>query len=144
MTKEKQTLDIGVRLDKWLWAARFYKTRRLAQDAVAGGKITVNGVRAKPAKEIRCSDQLTIQLGPYQYQIQVLALSERRGPAQVAQTLYRETNPSIEAREKLRVTLRAQSQQVRYDPGRPAGRERRNLRRLKRGIGYSLNDADDD
>ncbi len=136
--------DIGVRLDKWLWAARFYKTRRLAQDAVTGGKITVNGVRAKPAKEIRCNDRLTIQLGPYQYQIQVLALSERRGPAQVAQNLYRETNASIEAREKLRVALRAQSQQVRYDPGRPAGRERRNLRRLKRGVGNSLDGADDD
>jgi ribosome-associated heat shock protein Hsp15 len=144
MNREKLAGEAGVRLDKWLWAARFYKTRRLAQDAVTGGKITVNGVRAKPAKEIRCNDQLTVQLGPYQYQIQVLALSERRGPAQIAQNLYRETKASIEAREKLRLTLRAQSQHIRYDPGRPAGKDRRHLRRLKRGAGSSPEDAEDD
>ena len=142
MTKGKETSTVSIRLDKWLWAARFYKTRRLAQNAVAGGKIMVNGRRAKPAKEIHRDDILTIQRGPYQYKIQVMTLSERRGPAHEAQTMYQESSASIQAREDLKLTLRAQSQHVRYDPGRPAGRDRRNLRRLKRGEQY-LPDAND-
>lgn len=123
----------SVRLDKWLWAARFFKTRRLAQAAVTGGKVSVNGSRAKPAREIHCDDTVTIQSGPYRHEVQVLALSDRRRSATEARELYIESEHSVAERERLRLLLRSQAQQVLYDPGKPAGRARRNLRRLKRG-----------
>jgi len=121
-----------VRLDKWLWAARFFKTRRLATDAANGGKITVNGERAKPARAIHVGDRLEIRRGPYKYHITITALSAKRGAASVASGLYLESDESQQARNMLRETLRSRAQQVLYDPGRPSGRDRRSLRRMKR------------
>lgn len=89
----------GVRLDVWLWAIRFYKTRSQAKDAVTGGKIKVGGGSAKPSKLVRIGDKLEISRGQDRYEIEVVALSEQRGPAPVAQQLYRETEESRKARE---------------------------------------------
>ena len=84
----------SVRLDKWLWAARFFKTRALASAAISGGKVHVDGVRSKPARAIAVGDRLRITKGAYSFDIIVRALSEQRGPASVAQTLYSETEES--------------------------------------------------
>jgi len=89
----------GVRLDVWLWAIRFYKTRGLAKEAVAGGKVKVGGGSAKPSKTLHIGDRLEISRGQDRYEIEVLALSEQRGPAPVAQRLYREPEASRTARE---------------------------------------------
>ena len=88
-----------VRLDKWLWAARFYKTRSLAAEAIDGGKVQVNGDRAKRSKMVEIGDQIRVRNGPYEYQIHVRELSERRGSASIAATLYEETEASKKARE---------------------------------------------
>src|SRR5690349_11038955 len=94
--------DAGrVRIDKWLWAARFYKTRSLAAEAIGGGKVLVAGERVKPAKMLQVGDEVRLRLGPYEHVVVVRALSERRGPATVAATLYDETAESRAAREKL-------------------------------------------
>ena len=89
---------IGTRIDKWLWAARFFKTRELASKACELGHITSNAQRAKPAREVRLGDKLHIQTEAALFEVEVLALSQQRGPASVAQTLYRETAASIELR----------------------------------------------
>jgi ribosome-associated heat shock protein Hsp15 len=120
-----------VRLDKWLWAARFYKTRSLATDAVNGGKIEVNGERAKPAKAIKPGDEVRVRLGPYEHVLIVRALSDRRGPAAVAQTLYAETDESRAARERLADQLRLGPGTFVYEErGRPTKKDRRELSRI--------------
>src|SRR2546428_9454934 len=91
----------AVRLDRWLWAARFFKTRALAAAAVAGGKAHVNGTRAKPAKQLQVGDSLRVRVGPYEWLVTVRALSERRGPPRDAQPLYDETADARAARERL-------------------------------------------
>src|SRR5687767_6293969 len=96
-----------VRLDKWLWAARFYKTRSIAVDAIDAGKVQVNGERAKRAKLLQVGNEVRIRNGPYEQIVQVTGLSERRGSATIAQTLYTETDASREAREKLATQMRA-------------------------------------
>ncbi|MFN2565232.1 MAG: RNA-binding S4 domain-containing protein [Gemmatimonadaceae bacterium] len=117
-----------VRIDKWLWAARFFKTRSQATEAVDGGKVEVNGARAKPAKDVRAGDELRIRLGPYEYRLVVRALAERRGSASVAQSLYEETPESIAAREKLRESHRlAPAMFVYEEKGRPTKKDRRAL-----------------
>jgi ribosome-associated heat shock protein Hsp15 len=121
-----------VRIDKWLWAARFYKTRGLATVAVGGGKVHVNGERAKPAKLIRVGDELEIRLGPYLHAVKVMGLSERRGPAAAAARLYLESEESRRAREALALQLKYSSSLERLEEGRPTKRERRDLLRLKR------------
>jgi len=121
-----------VRIDKWLWAARFYKTRALATVAVGGGKVHVNGDRAKPAKLIRVGDELEIRLGPYLHAVKVMGLSERRGAATVAARLYLESEESRRAREALALQLKYASALERLEEGRPTKRERRDLLRLKR------------
>jgi ribosome-associated heat shock protein Hsp15 len=121
-----------VRIDKWLWAARFYKTRGLATVAVGGGKVHVNGERAKPAKLIRVGDELEIRLGPYLHAVKVMGLSERRGPAAAAVRLYLESEESRRAREALALQLKYSSSLERLEEGRPTKRERRDLLRLKR------------
>ena len=93
--------DARVRLDKWLWAARFFKTRSLATEAVSGGKVHVNDARVKPARAVQIGDTLDIRRGPYTATVVVKALSERRGPASQAVTLYEETQDSIDKREQL-------------------------------------------
>lgn len=120
------------RIDKWLCAARFYKTRSLAADAVECGKVQVNGVRVKPARAIATGDRLTINLGQRQYDVEVLALSNRRGPASEAQKLYRETEASRERREAIAAELKAQPRPFIFR-GRPTKRDRREIERMKRG-----------
>jgi ribosome-associated heat shock protein Hsp15 len=117
-----------VRVDKWLWAARFFKTRSQASEAVDGGKVEVNGARVKPAKDVRIGDELRIRLGPYEHHVVVRALSDRRGPATVAQSLYEETPDSIAARAKLREEHRlAPAMFVYEEKGRPTKKDRRAL-----------------
>ena len=116
----------GIRIDKWLWAARFFKTRELASKACEIGRITSNGVRAKPAREVRCSDRLHIRNGDAEWEIEVLALSQQRGPAAVAQALYRETEASIELRRKAAEQRRLLAPMLPTPPsGRPSKRDRR-------------------
>lgn len=121
-----------VRIDKWLWAARFYKTRSLAADAIGGGKVELNGERVKPAKLIQAGDELRIRLGPYEHIVVVRALSERRGPATVAATLYEETEASVAARAKHAEQLRmAPAAFVYEEKGRPTKRDRREIERFR-------------
>ena len=90
----------GIRIDKWLWAARFFKTREQASKALDLGRITSNGQRSKPSREVKLGDLLHIKNEAGEFEVEVLALSEQRGAAPIAQTLYNETNSSIEARKK--------------------------------------------
>src|ERR1700712_4016479 len=117
-----------VRLDKWLWAARFFKTRSLATEAVAGGKVEVNGEHAKPSKGIKPGDEVRLRLGPYEHILIVRALGERRGSATVAQTLYEESDASRAARERLSSQLKlAPAAFVFEEKGRPTKKDRRDL-----------------
>lgn len=123
----------AVRIDKWLWAARFFKTRRLATDAVNGGKVEVNGVRAKPARGVRVGDDVRIRKDAFEFVVRVDALSEQRGPARVAEGLYTESEQSREAREALRLQLRAQASAFPQPRQRPEKHQRKELARFKRG-----------
>ncbi len=126
-----QAHDERVRIDKWLWAARFYKTRSLATEAIAGGKVELNGERAKPAKTVKVGDEVRVRVGPYEHVLIVRALGERRGPASVAQTLYEETPASIEARERLSAQLKMAPPTFVYEEkGRPTKKDRRDLSRF--------------
>lgn len=120
-----------VRLDKWLWAARFFKTRSLATEAVAGGKAHVNGEHAKPSKALKVGDEVRLRLGPYEHVVIVRALAERRGPAAAAQALYEETTASRETRERLAAQLRLAPPPFVYEEkGRPTKKDRRDLSRF--------------
>lgn len=121
-----------VRLDKWLWAARFFKTRSLAITAIKGGKITVNGQQAKPAREIMVGDLLTIRQGQDRKSVFVLALSAQRGPATVAQTLYEETAESVEQRNREKTLRQLAGIQRPRGEGRPTKRQRRQIHRFTR------------
>ncbi len=118
------------RIDKWLYAARFFKTRSLAAEAVERGKVHINGMRIKPAKMVAIGDMLTIRIAHYQYDIKVLALSNKRGSATEAQKLYQETDASRKARAALAEEIKMQSQQF-YTKGRPTKRDRRKIERFK-------------
>lgn len=120
-----------VRLDKWLWAARFYKTRGLASAAIAGGKVQVNGDRAKRARPLQVGDRLRIRQGVYEYQVLVRELSGRRGPASEAAALYEETAESRAAREAMALQLKSLHSALVPEKGRPTKRDRRELGRLK-------------
>lgn len=125
--------DGRVRLDKWLWAARFFKTRSLAAEAVSGGKVTMHGDRVKPARPLQVGDELSIRLGPYEHVVRVRELSGRRGPAAVAATLYEETPESLAARQKLAEQLRmAPAALVFEEKGRPTKRDRREIDKWRR------------
>jgi ribosome-associated heat shock protein Hsp15 len=119
------------RLDKWLWAARFFKTRSLAADAIEGGKVQVNGERAKRAKLVGVGDELRVRLGPFEHVVHVRGISERRGPAVVAQALYDETAESRAAREALARQLRDTAPSFAFGDGRPSKKERRDIRKLR-------------
>jgi len=120
----------SVRLDKWLWAARFYKTRTAATEAVHGGKVEVGGVTAKPARMVAPGDEIRIRIAPHQWTVIVTGLAERRGSAQQAAQLYSETAESLTARERHAAQLR-DAPLLRFDEGKPGKRDRRVLRRLK-------------
>lgn len=123
--------DDRVRLDKWLWAARFFKTRSLAAEAVAGGKVDVNGDRPKRARPLQPGDVVRVRQGPYQHEVVVRALSVRRGPASEAALLYEETAASVAAREKLAIQLRSLSHEFQHEGGKPSKKERRDLHRFR-------------
>ena len=112
-----------MRLDKWLWAARFFKTRTLAVEAIGGGRVSVNGERAKPAKEVKPGDAVAIRRPPFEFAIVVKALSDKRGPATVAATLYEETPESRARRTALAAEMKA-IPQPRFK-GRPTKKTRR-------------------
>ena len=122
--------DLTVRIDKWLWAARFFKTRSMAADAVTGGKVELNGDRVKPAKSVKVGDELKIRLGFYEHVVAVRGLSEQRGPAVVAQALYEETPESAAARAKLAERMRYEMPKG-TESGRPSKKDRRDIRRLR-------------
>lgn len=121
----------GVRMDLWLWAARFFKTRTLAKRACELGRILANGQPAKPAREVHIGDLLRITNEGGDFEIQVLLLSEVRGPAAVAQTLYRETDTSREAREKAAAEKKAMRDFEILPQARPSKRDRRTLMRFR-------------
>ncbi len=120
-----------IRLDKWLWAARFFKTRSLAIEAVSGGKVHLNGARTKPAREIDIGDQLTIRRGSYECTVVVRALSLRRGPASAATLLYDETEESKRNREEAVSEIRAQEWRSPHTKGHPSKKDRRDLARFR-------------
>jgi len=126
-------MDSSVRLDKWLWAARFFKTRSLAREAVAGGKVHLNGNRAKPGRPLNIGDELRIQRGEEEYSITIVDLSVRRGPAAVARTLYTESEENRIKREQLAKERRLNHQHDASKEGRPDKRQRRRLVRFKTG-----------
>jgi ribosome-associated heat shock protein Hsp15 len=121
-----------VRVDKWLWAARFYKTRSLATDAVAGGRVHVNGVRVKPAKEIRVGDKIEVTIGTLRRTVVVTGAAVKRGSATVAATLYEETPESVAAREQHQVERRLSRPPGADFGARPTKLDRRRLDALRR------------
>jgi ribosome-associated heat shock protein Hsp15 len=120
----------AVRLDKWLWAARFYKTRSAATEAVHGGKVEVNGDAAKPARQVVPGDTVTVRIPPFTTTVVVTGIAERRGSAAVAATLYEETPDSQAARARHAQLLR-DAPLLRFDEGKPSKRDRRRLDRLR-------------
>lgn len=123
--------EAKVRLDRWLWAARWFKTRALATQAVTGGRVHLNGRRVKPAAELRVGDDLRIAKGPYTFAVIVRDLAERRGSAKEAVLLYEETAESREAREVRRIQMRDVPVPSYEGKGRPTKRERRKLERVR-------------
>jgi ribosome-associated heat shock protein Hsp15 len=121
-----------VRLDKWLWAARFFKTRALAATAIETGKVEVNDERAKRAKALQVGDSVRVRLGPYHHVVTVRAVSEMRGPASVAAKLYEETEESRKAREAMQLQVKAAHLAGGYDGGRPTKKDRREIAKLRR------------
>lgn len=123
----------SVRIDKWLWAARFFKTRAQASKACDLGRIHSNTIQAKPARDVKIGDMLTVRNEGGQFEIEVLALSEMRGPAAVAQTLYRETEASKAAREKVAAEMRAMREFAPIPEHRPSKRDRRRIIQFRGG-----------
>jgi len=119
-----------LRIDKWLWATRFFKTRSLASQAVDGGRVKLNGERAKPSKEVKPGDRLAIQIGEYQWDVVVLQLTERGGPAEMARTLYEESEASQARRREQTATRRLRAEPAEPIRGRPTKRDRRLIHRF--------------
>ena len=122
-----------MRIDKWLWAARFFKTRGVATEAVTGGHVHVNGERVKPARDVKPGDRLEIRRGQQRFTVTVMALADRRGPASAAAALYEEDAESIAAREKARDERRLAAPPGADLSARPTKRDRRRLDALRRG-----------
>ncbi|HEY5899658.1 MAG TPA: RNA-binding S4 domain-containing protein [Burkholderiales bacterium] len=119
-----------MRLDKWLWAARFFKTRSLAQQAVAGARVQLNGERTKPAHEVKIGDRVVVRVGDWRWEVTVKALSDRRGPAEEARKLYEETEASRAERERRGDLRRWGAEPAATLKGRPTKRDRRLMERL--------------
>jgi ribosome-associated heat shock protein Hsp15 len=120
------------RIDKWLWAARFFKTRSQATDAVAGGKVEVNGDAAKPSKTVKIGDRVRLRLGPVEYRLVVRGIAERRGSAEIAQGLYEESPESRAERERVAAQRRFAAPPAYEEKGRPSKKDRRDLDRWRR------------
>ena len=134
VTVGDKDIDAEIRLDKWLWAARFFKTRSLAADAVSGGKVEVNGDRAKSSRIVRAGDELTIRRGAYEWTIMVKDVSRLRGPASQALQLYEETAESARKRETAIARMKLERPPEFDVPGRPSKKDRRAITRFtKRG-----------
>ncbi len=116
---------MSVRLDKWLWAARFFKTRTLAAESIDAGRVEVNGERVKRSRAVTVGDKLRIRKPPFEQVVEVLGESEQRGPASVAQTLYLESAESLKARETLAAQMKALGPPVFREKGKPGKKERR-------------------
>jgi ribosome-associated heat shock protein Hsp15 len=116
-----------MRIDKWLWAARFFKTRSLAQQAIAAGRVKLAGDRVKPAQEVRVGQALSVRVGDLQWAIEVRALSDKRGPSEAARKLYEETADSRKERERLQDLRRFNPEPAASIKGRPTKRDRRRL-----------------
>lgn len=129
--KEKSTE--GVRLDKWLWAARFYKTRAVAREMIEGGKVHYNGQRSKPSKVVELNAQLTLRQGNDERTVVVKGITEQRRPATEAVSLYEETAASIEKREKVALARKLNALTMPHPDRRPDKKERRDLMRFKYG-----------
>lgn len=127
-----ETPAAGVRVDKWLWAARFFKTRSVAATAVSGGHVYIDRQRVKPSRQVRVGQTVDITRGEVEFSVVVEALADKRGPAAVAQTLYQETEQSIARREAAAAARKAQRELRAASAGRPGKRERRQLTDLKR------------
>jgi ribosome-associated heat shock protein Hsp15 len=121
------------RIDKWLWAARFYKTRSMATDACDGSKVRINGAIVKPAKEVKAGDLVRFPAGWYDWEIEVLAISDKRGSAEIAQTLYRETEASAQARSAEAERRRKFAEPAAEIVARPTKRDRRALDKWRGG-----------
>lgn len=132
MKVEERGEEESARLDKWLWAARFFKTRALAADAIDGGKVHLNDERVKRSRAVRIGDQVTVRLGPFEHRVIVQSTSDRRGPASVAATLFDEIAESRAAREALLEQLRIARASGAEDPGRPSKRDRRQIDQLRK------------
>ena len=121
-----------VRLDKWLWAARFFKTRALAAEAIDGGKVSVNDEKPKRAKIVTAGDEVSVRVGPYQHVIAVRDVSGRRGSASIAQALYQETPASIAARALVAEQYKSAAMTFAFQEGKPSKKERRAIDRVRR------------
>jgi ribosome-associated heat shock protein Hsp15 len=117
----------SVRLDKWLWASRFFKTRKNAVEAISGGKVHLNGARTKPSRNIHIGDELNITRENYRYHVEVLALNDKRRPAKEAQLLYVESDESMKAREAEREMRQMNSASVHQTDKKPNKKERRQM-----------------
>lgn len=122
-----------IRLDKWLWAARFFKTRSIAAEAISGGKIEINGDRAKPSRIVRCGDKLCVRRGSYEWTVVVKDVARLRGPAPRAQLLYDETEESVRKREAAAAQMKLERPPEFDAWSRPSKKDRRDIARLKRG-----------
>ncbi len=129
---EEKTPPGKVRVDKWLWAARFYKTRALSAEAIDAGKIEINGERAKRSRLVAAGDTMRIRIGPYEHVIDVTGASSTRGSATVAATLYKETEESKKAREAMAAHVRAMNSNSGYESGRPTKKDRRDIEKVRR------------
>jgi ribosome-associated heat shock protein Hsp15 len=124
------TAESGLRIDKWLWAARFFKTRALAAEAASGGKVEINGARPKPSRIVRSGDRLTIRRGPYEWTVIVKEVTKLRGPVASAQLLYEETEESLRQREAVAAQMKLERPPLFDSPGRPSKKDRRSIERF--------------
>lgn len=131
MHAEKPQAGDDTRLDKWLWAARFFKTRALAAEAIDGGKVHLNGERAKRSKAVKIGDEVRVRLGPYEHRVILKSVAGRRGPASAAALLYEELAESRAQREALIERRRVEVAAGAEDPGRPSKRDRRRIDQLR-------------
>ena len=130
--KPQADAETAVRLDKWLWGARFYKTRTLAVEVINGGKVHLNHQRVKPSRTVKIDDTLTISKPPYEYTINILDLAMQRRPASETQLRYTESEESIAKREQLRLEIKNQPLGFRHDQGKPNKKDRRHIIKFNR------------